>query len=109
MRLTTPTYKINQVECSAAGQRPSRDAGAVSPETPQTVTHVFGVTSCKQPLHVRLVGAIAGSLSQAHMMGNGKAHGVWTLASPPMRRSNRDDVHTRSHVKVGSVPSSGLQ
>ena len=31
-----------------------------------------------------------------------------TLAKPPMRRSNRVDVHTRSHEKVGSVPSSGL-
>lgn len=34
--------------------------------------------------------------------------GVGSLDSPPMRRSSRSDVHTRSHTKLGSVPSSGL-
>ncbi len=29
--------------------------------------------------------------------------------SPPMRRSNLSDVHTRSHTKVGSEPSSDLR
>lgn len=35
--------------------------------------------------------------------------GVGSFDRPPMRRSRRSDVHTRSHVKLGSVPSSGLQ
>ena len=34
--------------------------------------------------------------------------GVGSLDSPPMRRSSLSDVHTLSHTKLGSVPSSGL-
>jgi len=34
--------------------------------------------------------------------------GVGSLARPPMRRSRRLDVHTRSHTKLGSVLSSSL-
>ena len=35
--------------------------------------------------------------------------GVGSFASPPIRRSRRLDVHTRSHTKLGSVLSSSLQ
>ena len=34
--------------------------------------------------------------------------GVGSLERPPMRRRSLSDVHTRSHTKLGSVPSSGL-
>ena len=34
--------------------------------------------------------------------------GVGSFDRPPMRLSRRSDVHTRSHMKLGSVPSSGL-
>ena len=35
--------------------------------------------------------------------------GVGSFERPPMRRSKRSDVHTRSHTKVGSDPSSDLR
>lgn len=34
--------------------------------------------------------------------------GVGSFARPPIRRSRRLDVHTRSHTKLGSVLSSSL-
>ena len=59
-----------------------------------------------------------GKLARQECMSGGSAQptphtvtqvpGVGSLASPPIRRSRRLDVHTRSHTKLGSVLSSSL-
>ena len=92
-----------QTQWQATGER-------VALDTPHTVTHVFGVTSCDQMLHVRFAGKVASCSVRVEFVSSSQGAGPdRTLASPPMRRSNRVDVHTRSQVKVGSVPSSGLR
>jgi len=78
------------------------------------VTHVFGVASCMWARAAAAAAAARGGVggSSAAQQRQRQPAGeveLTTLARPPIRRISLGEVHTRSHTKLGSVPSSSLR